>query len=54
MSSLIGNAFFCAYLQFKKEQANIICIRSLIQINFQNIFHLKCKLSQVFVIALPD
>ena len=54
MSSLIGNAFFSVYPQFKKEQANINCIRLLIQINFQNIFHLKCKFSQVSVTALPD
>ena len=41
MSSLTGSALFCVWFKFKKEQANINCLRSLMQI----------KLSQVSVIA---
>ena len=48
MSSLIRSAFFCVYFRIKREQ------KLTSKINELKHFHLKSKLSQVSVMALPN
>ena len=59
MISPLGSTLLCVYFQAKKEQTNINCLKSLIQINFKTkqgkkFLYLKNELNQDFVIALPD
>ena len=59
MNSLLGIALFSGSFQFKREQANINYIWSVIQSQLKNkqdknIFYLKSKLNQVSVLALPE
>ena len=59
MNSLLGIALFSGSFQFKREQASINYIWSVIQSQLKNkqdknIFYLKSKLNQASVLALPE
>ena len=50
MSSLLGCALFCVEFQLKEEQANINCLRLLVQNQLQrkqakNTFYIKSKMT---------